>query len=111
MDTGRAHQLVQRIHDVGPGMPHEAAAAQAELQTIIAAETSSRLARLSADVEQAQKILGTRIGELTNAIAAAAKSSSDLAGALIFWTWWYVFVTIAIVGGDAGWVILAALRK
>ena len=70
------------MRDAGFGVPHELAAIQSEINFLIAEDLAGRLAQVSANIAQAQTVLGKRIEELKDTISTAAS---------VFWTKVYVF--------------------
>jgi len=73
-----ARRLIDQLRGVGPHHTDHAAY------------------RASLDVHIAEK-LADRLAALTSAINASAASSSAQAAALVRWTKWYVFATVAIL--------------
>jgi hypothetical protein len=108
MDEERVDALVKQISQMG----HEVSQAKvrAELDVILAREFFRGLARLSADIQQAQTVLGTRLTELTAAIAQAANSSTVQAASLVRWTKWYVFATAAILAASVVGTVVTILK-
>ena len=98
MNDEHAQQLLKRIREAGFGVPHEIAAVQSEINLLVAKELAGQLVQLSANISQAQTVLGTRIQELKDAISTASTASSRQADALVKWTKWYVVATVAILG-------------
>src|SRR5262245_33298634 len=100
-------QLLEDIR-ISAGGTAGRGAARAELEVRHAAMLSHDLRQLSEDLNNAKKILGERLqnltdglGQLKGAITKAADSSSKQAAALIRWTKVYVLATIAIVAMTA----------
>jgi hypothetical protein len=98
MDEVRVQQLLKKMRDAGFGVPHELAAVQSEINFVLAQEPAAQLAQLSANISQAQTVLGTRIQDLKDSLSAAAAGSSRQAESLVRWTKWYVLATLAILG-------------
>jgi len=78
-------------------------------------EVGDRLAQLSADIHQAQKILGTRLSELNaelersrSEMARASEIAAERTAALVRWTKVLVFVTAAYAILTGGLLLVAA---
>jgi len=96
----RIRQHIDRISKAGPN-PGHIEAERAQIDAILVEELSKQLSQLSTSIFDVQKILGTRIQELSGEMSQtrqemsrASETATEQTTALVIWTRRLVLVTV-----------------